>query len=98
MKVVAKNIHFDTDCLAAPANQAFTISFDNQDAGVDHNVEVYSKPPAKGGTRLAGATGATDFFSGVATKDYHSAPLKAGRYYFQCDVHPTAMFGTFIVK
>jgi cytochrome c oxidase subunit 2 len=98
VQVSAKNIHFDTDCLAAPANQPFTITFDNQDPGVDHNVEVYSKPPAKGGKRLAGASGASDFFPGVATKVYKSAPLKAGRYWFQCDVHPTAMFGTFIVK
>jgi plastocyanin len=98
VKVVAKNIHFDTDCLAAPAKQPFTITFENQDPGVDHNVEVYTKPPIDGGTRLGGATGPVDFFPGVATKTYKVDPLKPGRYYFQCDVHPTAMFGTFIVK
>ena len=95
LQVTAKNIHFDTNCLAAPAGQASTLTFHNDDAGVNHNVEIYTK---KGGSRLAGATGATDFFPGVASKTYPVPALKAGTYYFQCDVHPTAMFGTFVVK
>jgi cytochrome c oxidase subunit II len=95
LNIAAKGIKFDTSCLAAPANQAFSVTFNNQDAGVPHNFEIYTK---QGGTRLGGATGPTDFFPGVATKTYQVGALKAGTYYFQCDVHPTAMFGTFIVK
>jgi cytochrome c oxidase subunit II len=95
LKLAAKGIKFDTNCLAAPANEAFTLTFDNQDAGVPHNVEIFTK---QGGTRLGGASSPGDFFNGVATKTYNVDALKAGTYYFQCDVHPTAMFGTFIVK
>jgi plastocyanin len=96
VKVVAKGIAFDTNCLAAPAKQAFTIDFDNQDAGIPHNVEVYTNSSAT--QRLAGAAGPTDTITGVTTTTYKVSPLPPGTYYFQCDVHPTQMFGTFIVK
>ena len=36
--------------------------------------------------------------TGVKTTTYQVSALKPGTYYFQCDIHPTAMFGTFIVK
>ena len=36
-----QNIAFDTDRRStAPAGQAFTIAFDNQDAGIPHNIEI----------------------------------------------------------
>ena len=41
--------------------------------------------------RLAHATG-------PATTTYSVPALKSGTYYFQCDVHPTTMNGTFVVK
>jgi len=93
VKVSAQNTAFDTDCLAAPASQAFTIEFTNNDAGIPHNVDIYDK---QGGTHLGGA-GSTDFFPGPGTTTYDVSPLDAGTYFFQCDVHPTAMFGTFVV-
>jgi len=93
VQVSAKAFAFDTACLAAPAGQAFTIRFDNQDGGVPHNVEVYNH---QGGTRLGGATGAGDVVTGPAVATYHVPPLPAGSYYFQCDVHPS-MNGTFVV-
>jgi cytochrome c oxidase subunit 2 len=96
VQIAAKNIHFDEDCLAAPADQPFTIEFDNQDAGVPHNVEVYTDESMS--QRLAGATGPTDTITGPGQTTYRSGPLKPGNYYFVCDVHPTAMFGTFVVK
>ncbi len=96
LHLTAKNTAFDTKCLAAPANQSFTIDFDNQDAGVPHNVEIYTDQNAT--KRLGGATGATDTITGPATTAYHVGALPAGTYFFRCDVHPTAMFGTFVVK
>ena len=93
--VAAQSLKFDTDCLAAPANQDFAIAFDNKDAGVPHNVDIYDK---QGGTHVAAANGVSDTVTGVATTTYKVSGLKAGTYFFQCDVHPTAMFGTFIVK
>ena len=95
IKVVASGIAFDTNCLAAPAGKAFTIDFDNKDAGTQHNVEVYD---TQGGKRLFGATGPTDTVTGPATTTYRVTPQKPGTYYFQCDVHPTQMNGTFYVK
>jgi cytochrome c oxidase subunit 2 len=96
LMVSAKNTAFDTKCLAAPANQPFTIAFDNQDVGVPHNVEIYTDQSAT--KRLGGATGATDTITGPATTTYQVSALPAGTYFFRCDVHPTAMFGTFVVK
>jgi cytochrome c oxidase subunit 2 len=96
LQIAAKNIHFDKTCLAAPANQAFTIDFDNQDPSVPHNVEIYTDQAAK--TRLGGATGISDTITGPAKTTYQVNPLKPGSYYFQCDVHPSAMSGTFVVK
>ena len=95
MDVVAQGIKFDTNCLAAPSGQPFTINFDNKDAGTQHNVEVYS---TQGGSRLFGATGPTDVITGPGTTTYKVSPQKPGSYFFQCDVHPTVMFGTFVVK
>jgi cytochrome c oxidase subunit 2 len=96
LQIAAKNIHFDKTCLAAPANQPFTIDFDNQDAGVPHNVEVYTDKSAT--ERLGGATGLSDTITGPAKTTYKVGALKPGTYYFQCDVHASAMQGTFVVK
>ena len=40
------NTAFDASCLAAPANEAFTIDFDNMDAGVPHNISIYTDASA----------------------------------------------------
>jgi plastocyanin len=93
LAIAAQNSAFDKDCLAAPAGQAFTIDFTNDDAGVPHNVDIYDQ---QGGTHLGGAA-PTEFFTGPGTTTYDVDALDAGTYFFQCDVHPTAMFGTFVV-
>jgi cytochrome c oxidase subunit 2 len=92
VKLAAKNIHFDTDCLAAPADTAFTLEFDNEDQGVPHNVGIYQDKTA---AKLL-FTGAV--FAGPKVMDYKVPALKAGSYFFRCDVHPTAMFGTLVAK
>ena len=93
LDIVAKAVAFDTNCLVAPAGQAFEITLDNQDAAVGHNVAIWTKSPAEGGTALF--TG--EVFPGVAKQTYKVPALDPGTYYFQCDVHPTTMFGTFVV-
>jgi plastocyanin len=92
--VSAKNVAFDTDCLAAPADTAFKIVFDNQDASIPHNVDIYSDSSAT--KHLGGANGTGDIVVGPATATYNVDPLPAGSYYFQCDIH-TTMHGTFVV-
>ncbi len=95
LQETAQNITYQSTCLAASANQDFTISFDNKDAGTMHNMHVYSDDPLKD-------PNATSFFmgqiiTGPATATYSVSALPAGTYFFHCDVHPTQMFGTLVV-
>ena len=90
LQIGAQNTAFDKDCLAAPARQAFTITFDNKDAGTPHNVDILTSA----GSSLFKGT----IVTGVTTVTYHVAGLKPGTYEFRCDVHPGSMHGTFIVR
>ncbi len=92
------SIKFDTDCLAAPANQPVTIDFTNKDnPGIPHNVDIYTKDPAQGGTHLAGAKDVNDVVTAPGQTTYQVDGLDPGNYYFHCDVHPQ-MNGVFVVK
>jgi plastocyanin len=91
--IVAQGIAFDTNCIEAPVNQPFTIAFDNKDAGILHNVSVY--PSA---TELTNPIEQGEIITGPATVDYQVPALKAGEYYFHCDVHPAQMSGQVVVK
>jgi plastocyanin len=88
LNVVAKNLSFGVKCLAAPADQAFNIAFDNQEAA-PHNVAIYTdKSRSKSlfvGERVDGPKKVT----------YQVTPIAAGTYFFQCDFHPF-MNGSFI--
>jgi plastocyanin len=92
---VAQNIAFDATCLAAPAGQAFTIEFDNQDPSVPHNIDLLAADPSQDPS--APSLFAGDLVTGVATATYDVPALDAGTYFFRCDVHPTQMVGTFVV-
>ena len=87
--ITAQNIAFTTPDVTAPAGAAFTINFDNEDAGIPHNVEITD---ASGASVFKG-----EIFPGVATKAYSVPSLAAGTYSFKCDVHPN-MTGTLTVK
>jgi plastocyanin len=91
LSLAAKDRKFDKECLAAPADQPFTIEFDNQDSSVAHNVAIYDrtngKKPLFKGELIIGPQRIT-----------YSVPTQAsGTYEFQCEAHDFAMFGTFIV-
>jgi plastocyanin len=81
---VAKSIQFQDPCLVAPAGQPFSINFDNQDAGIPHNIQIFTD---SGHTPPALFSG--DLLTGVAKTDYKVGALDAGTYYFDCVVHPT---------
>jgi plastocyanin len=81
---------FDKDCLAAPANQALTIDFNNLDRGIPHNVAIYrtdsdDQPLFKG-----------ELIEGPKRTTYNVPALPAGNFVFRCDPHPD-MHGAFNV-
>jgi len=96
LKVTAKNIAFDVSCLAAPAGQAFTIALTNDDNGTTHNLAIFSADPATNPGAKVLFRGTQ--FAGVKSMTYNVSALAAGTYHFHCDVHPTQMSGTFVVK
>lgn len=88
--LLASGTKFDTDCLAAPANQAFRLNFDNKDQ-VTHNIQILESHSASEALYDAGLIP-----SGIKTLDVPA--LKAGTFAFHCKIHPGQMSGTFVVK
>jgi len=88
LDLTAQGTAFLETCLVAAPGK-FAINFDNKDAGVLHNVDVFDK---QGGKSL----GATDPALGPKQETL-DLDLRSGSYYFQCDIHPTQMFGTLAV-
>jgi plastocyanin len=91
LEIVAEDNKFDKDCMAVPADQAFTIELDNQDWGLPHNVSIYDT-----------ANGNTTLYKGEIiygpSKVTYTVPAQAkGTYEFICDPHAEFMRGTFIV-
>ncbi len=84
---------FDTTCVVVPAGQKISITFDNQDPGQPHNLSGYTDSNATDQLFTSGP-----FAPGPETQGPAPfGPFDAGTYHFQCDVHPTTMFGTFLV-
>ncbi len=93
LEIKASNsvLKFDKEKLTASAG-AVTIVFDNQDGGIPHNISVHEGKDASGKT-----LGKTDLENGPVTQEL-KLDLKAGSYFFLCDVHPTTMKGTLTVS
>jgi len=89
LSITSFDSKFDRKCLAAPANQAFTIDFTNLDRGIPHNVSIYQDQTA-GRTFFKGA-----LIDGPGKTTYSVQGLPGGTYFFRCDPHPD-MNGTFI--
>jgi len=92
LHVVAENHSFGTNCLAAPADQAFTIAFRNEDTSPHgaHNITIYRE---EGGVVVFTGKG---LLPGGTSVVYEVQPLAGGTYSFRCDTH-LFMEGTFIV-
>ena len=90
INLTAQNLKFSAATLDAPADKPFAIEFDNQDAGVVHDVAIQDSSGALvfNGQDVKGPSKATDNVS----------PLKAGTYTFICTFHPVQMTGTLTVK
>ncbi len=90
LTIVAQNIAFDTTTIELPADTPTTITMDNRDAGVQHNIAIYTDD-SRSEILFQG-----ELLTGPGTIGYQIPPLPAGEYYFQCDVHPS-MNGTVVV-
>jgi hypothetical protein len=83
---------FTEDCLAAPVGEPFTIDFNNQDPNVQHNVSIYTDDSASEDLFMG------EIITGPDSITYDVDPIdEEGDLFFQCDVHPTSMTGTFVV-
>ena len=82
--ITADNIAWSTDELQAPADTDFTIVVDNQDSGVQHNLDIKDTDFK------------TELEAGVSAQVLQ-INLPAGEYDFICDLHPN-MAGTLTVS
>ena len=85
LEISAKDTTYDKECLAAPADEPFKVTFNNTD-GFGHSFSVYEK---EGGEELFRG----EIFSGPKELVNDIPALKAGSYHYQCDVHPFVMQG-----
>ena len=91
--LLAKNLSFDPTSITASIGVEVTVTLDNQDAGVLHNVAFYTDRSASSAIHVG------ELIPGVATEDVvFTAPSTPGSYFFRCDVHPDTMTGAFNVQ
>jgi plastocyanin len=95
LTLVAQNTMFTTSCLAAPAGQPVTVHFQNMDE-LPHNLVIFSADPDVDRNAKELFTGGV--ISGPKTVDYAVPAEAVGIHHFHCSVHPTQMFGTYVVK
>ncbi|MGI8808988.1 MAG: cupredoxin domain-containing protein [Acidimicrobiales bacterium] len=91
LTLTASGTKFNTDCLAAPASQPFTINFENKDS-LPHNLQILESHSA------SEALFDAELIQGPAAKTLNVGALKPGTFAFHCKIHPGLMSGTFIVK
>jgi plastocyanin len=78
--VSASNLAFQQSSVSVRADEAFSLHFVNRDQA-PHNIAIYTDAGA--GTKVF----AGDIIQGGDTV-YQVPGLKAGTYFFRCDVHP----------
>ena len=95
INLIAQNIAFNMNSITVPAGATVNINFDNKDSGIAHNFAVYQN--LSGGQTKPVFVGNT--ITGPSSVTYQFiAPAGPGSYFFECDVHPTMMNGSFIVQ
>jgi plastocyanin len=87
--IVAKDMKFQTTSVEVKAGTNVTVHFDNQDSA-PHNVAIYTDSGA--GTPVSVGQVVTS-----SKSDQVVPALKAGTYFFRCDVHHD-MTGTIVAK
>jgi len=90
--VIAKNIAFNVKTIDLKANSLISLTLDNQDPGIPHNLEILTGP--NGSTLVAGPAP----FGGPAKQTWTFTAPAPGTYYFHCIVHPPQLNGTVTVR
>jgi plastocyanin len=91
VSIVASGTKFNKTCLAAPAGEPFTLTYENKDSVV-HNIVLLESHTATDVLFRA------ELVPGPKTATFNVGALKAGTFAFHCEVHPGAMTGTLVVK
>lgn len=73
---------FEQQAIIVPAETPFTITFENRNVGVEHNIEIFSDAAATEVYYLG------EYIAGPETIEYAIDPLAAGEYPFICTIHP----------
>ncbi|HEX7196684.1 MAG TPA: cupredoxin domain-containing protein [Candidatus Limnocylindria bacterium] len=89
VELSAADLAFDANVIQAPAGEAFTIRFTNNDTA-PHNVSVYTE---EGGEVIVEG----EVVDGGASTEVQVEALDAGEYFFVCDIHPD-MNGSVVVE
>jgi plastocyanin len=89
VELSAADLVFDANVIQAPAGEAFTISFTNNDTA-PHNVSVYTE---EGGEVIVEG----EVIDPGASTEVQVPALEAGEYFFVCDIHPD-MTGSVVVE
>jgi plastocyanin len=88
LTVVGERISFDVTELRIKAGEEVTITFENRDSGVPHNLRIEGpEGPIK-----------TDIANGPVTQKLTLTIDRPGVYRFLCEVHPSSMVGQLIVE
>jgi plastocyanin len=82
-------VRFNPGRLSARADAPVAVTFDNQDASVNHDLVIYS--PA------GGIAAQADVITGPAQESISFTPSGAGNYAFKCSLHPQTMYGTIAI-
>jgi plastocyanin len=91
--LVAQNLAFDPTTINAATSVEVTVTLDNRDAGVLHNVAFYTNPSASSPIFVGELT------TGPSVDDFgFTSPATPGSYVVRCDVHPDTMTGAFNVQ
>ena len=88
--IVAADTKFVPSFASLPAGATLTLTFDNQDAGVAHDIEIFDPSSAE--------IAHTEIANGPDVQTITFTLGAPGRYSFKCVVHPTKMFGSFTVQ
>jgi len=83
---------YEQKTLSFPANRPVKLTFENQEAGQQHDMVITAGTDEKAPVVFTGA-----LVTGPGSQVYAIRPLQAGSYFYFCQVHPTTMTGTLTV-